>query len=48
MAYFRIGNAQISFDEVRKIKSGVQLDDALKNRLSKDGLDEVIFQLPSH
>lgn len=45
MADFRIGNAKIAFDEVRKIKSDVKVDDDnLKAQLGKDGLDEVIFR----
>ena len=44
MANMKIGSYDIKFDEVRRIKSDVQIDDQLKNSLAKDGLDEVIFR----
>lgn len=44
MATMKIGNYNIQFDEIRRIKSDVQLDDQLKNSLAKDGLDEVVFR----
>jgi hypothetical protein len=44
MSDLRIGNASLSVEGIRPLKKDVQIDDQLKNQLSKDGFDSIIFK----